>query len=535
MVSGPTQDNLLEGELLDQRYRLGRSIGRGGMGDVYEAVQVSIGRKVAIKVLHSDLAKDPLLLERFRREARAAAELGHPNIIQVTDFHRGDSGIAFMVMERLEGRTLHQCISRKEPFSAERTAFIGAQISSALEAAHAAGIIHRDLKPPNIFLTDIAGDPDFVKVLDFGIAKLSGNELLTQVTRTGVVMGTPAFMSPEQARGETVDARADIYAVGAMLYCMLAGQMPFAAPNVNALLFALQEQTPTALDTINPGLPGGLVRIIERAMAKNPADRFQSVRELRVALEAFARVSLPAPPAGAAPGPDTISDAETLAGPFCAAPAQLRQGTPGSARGPAAPLRALALAAGVAVLCLGLIAAVMFFSPRQEPLQDPPKVFMDGRAAFRTPPQPPDTRPALPDAATALDLPTRAKAKPPRKRRPPIKVKKKQGTLYVKLSGMNMRRLYTASWVRQKLAPLAAKINTCHISASKKLRDLNYSDWSVRLTRGGEIIALDPKGNKRPPPEVVRCMRALFRKVNLGPTRTGEGGTAGIFFQFYWR
>jgi len=315
---------------------------------------------------------------------------------------------------------------------------------------------------------------------------------------------------------------------------MLAGQMPFAAPNVNALLFALQEQTPTALDTINPGLPGGLVQIIERAMAKNPADRFQSVRELRVALEAFARISLPASPASRAPGPDTISDAETLAGPACAVPAQPGQRTPSPIRGPGAPPRALALAAGIAVLFIGLFAGVMmFFSPRQEPPQEPPKVLEHGRAAIRT--LPPDARQISPDVMPVPDLLTKAESRPPIKAKQPIKAKKKQRPLYIKLSGMNMRRLYTTSWVRQKLAPLDAKINTCHLSASKKLRDLNYTDWDLRLTRTGEVVALEPRGNKRPPPEVVRCMRALFRQVNLGPTRTGKGGTANIYFHFYRR
>jgi serine/threonine-protein kinase len=274
------------GELLGGRYRLGAPLGRGGMGTVYEAIQEGLGRRVAVKLLDLRLSEDREQLERFRREAEVVAALGHPNIVQVTDFQYPETQGAqpFLVMEHLRGESLGVRIDREQVMQAGTVAFVAAQVLSALAAAHRAGVVHRDIKPDNVFILSDAAVPDTVKVLDFGIAKLvtDGQQKLTG---TGAMLGTPAFMAPEQARGEVdVDARADLYAVGAMMYQALSGNLPYNAPSVPALLFAIVEKAPEPLATLRPDLPLDLVAVIERAMAKNRKDRFPDADSMRQAL-----------------------------------------------------------------------------------------------------------------------------------------------------------------------------------------------------------------------------------------------------------
>ncbi|HEY2365615.1 MAG TPA: serine/threonine-protein kinase, partial [Polyangiaceae bacterium] len=278
-------------DLLGGRYRLGTALGRGGMGTVYEAVQENLGRHVAVKLLDERLSYDREQLERFRREAEVVAALGHPNIVQVTDFQYPEElgKQPFLVMELLRGESLAARIEHDGAMSAERVAFIVAQVLSALGAAHRAGVVHRDVKPDNIFLLADAAIPDTVKVLDFGIAKLSDGASIgpaqQKLTSTNAMLGTPAFMAPEQARGaDDVDARADVYAVGATMYQALTGKMPFEAASVPALLFAIVEKTPPPLGELRPDLPIDFVAVVDRAMTKRREDRFQDVDAMRAAL-----------------------------------------------------------------------------------------------------------------------------------------------------------------------------------------------------------------------------------------------------------
>ncbi len=278
-------------DLLGGRYRLGAMLGRGGMGTVYEAVQENLGRHVAVKLLDERLSYDREQLERFRREAEVVATLGHPNIVQVTDFQYPEElgKQPFLVMELLRGESLAGRIERDGAMTAERVAFIVAQVLSALGAAHRAGVVHRDIKPDNIFLLADAAIPDTVKVLDFGIAKLSDGASIgpaqQKLTSTNAMLGTPAFMAPEQARGaEDVDARADVYAVGATMYQALTGKMPFEAASVPALLFAIVEKTPPPLRELRPDLPFDFAAVVDRAMTKRREDRFQDVDAMRAAL-----------------------------------------------------------------------------------------------------------------------------------------------------------------------------------------------------------------------------------------------------------
>lgn len=294
--------SLALGTLLGGRYRIERPLGAGAMGSVYAGVQDGLGRKVAIKVLHGNLATDHDAISRFHREAQAAAALGHPNIVQVIDFLWPQNEQPFLVMEHLEGRSLADAIRGAGRLDPARIARIGRQVASALEAAHAAGIVHRDIKPDNIFLVDVPGVGETAKVLDFGIAKLS-RPTDVQLTGDNTMLGSPAYMAPEQARGGALDHRADLFSLGSTMYVALTGRLPFDAQSLNALLFAIAEQAPPPIAQVVPGLDPRMAAIVERAMQKAPAARFQSAAEMRVALEAFSSGSVPAPGFGAPSAP----------------------------------------------------------------------------------------------------------------------------------------------------------------------------------------------------------------------------------------
>ena len=276
------------GTLLGGRYRAGDLIGEGGMGSVYEGVREDLGLRVAVKVLHPSLAGRDELIQRFRREAEIIGIIDHPNIVKVSDFVPAAAGHPpFIVMELLHGMTLSALIESEAPLARGRVAFIAYQVLGALAAAHAANVIHRDLKPANVFLTAMSGLKDIVKLLDFGIAKLdSGTD--PKLTRTGHIIGTPAYMPPECARGRGMDARGDLYALGCTMYEALAGREPFIGANYNALLYAIQEGKPTPLRELRSELPEDFVRIVEKAMAKDPAERYQTAREMEAALEPWA-------------------------------------------------------------------------------------------------------------------------------------------------------------------------------------------------------------------------------------------------------
>ena len=319
------------------------------MGTVYEAVQENLGRRVAVKLLDERLSYDRQQLERFRREAEVVAALGHPNIVQVTDFQYPEElgKQPFLVMELLRGESLAGRIDHAGAMAGDRVAFIIAQVLSALGAAHRAGVVHRDIKPDNIFLLADAAIPDTVKVLDFGIAKLSDGSSIgpaqQKLTSTNAMLGTPAFMAPEQARGaDDVDARADVYAVGATMYQALTGKMPFEAASVPALLFAIVEKTPPPLRELRPDLPADIVAVVERAMAKRREDRFQDAESMRAALAPWSGLPASSPAPGASPGTSKpltpIETAPTAVGAVAIAHAPTVASTPPPPREPASEL-----------------------------------------------------------------------------------------------------------------------------------------------------------------------------------------------------
>lgn len=258
-------------KLIKERFRIDSLIAYGGMARVYKGTDLTLARTVAVKVLSEDLAKDPNFLLRFRREAQAAAALTHPNIVGVYDTGV-EAGVHYIVMEYVEGSTLQQILADEGPLSPERAAAIGADVSRALAEAHKKGIVHRDVKPGNIMIAQNG----FVKVMDFGIAKAATSGALTQV---GSVLGTVAYLSPEQARGEDVDARSDIYSLGSMVYQMLTGRAPFTAETLMEMVNKLNNQAPTPPSRLNPEVPLGLEAVVMRSLAKDPAHRFQDGNE----------------------------------------------------------------------------------------------------------------------------------------------------------------------------------------------------------------------------------------------------------------
>ena len=270
----------LEGRILDGRYQLGSLLGVGGMAKVYLATDRVLERQVAVKVLSPPHAHDPSFVERFRREARAAARLSHPNIVAVFD-SGSDAGLHYLVMEYVAGQSLAQLLHRQGRLAPRRAAELGVEVCAALAAAHAQGLVHRDVKPANV----LVGDDGRVKVTDFGIAKAAATATLTG---TGTVLGTAAYLSPEQAQGGPVDARSDLYSLGCVLYELLTGSPPFGSgadsPPV-AVATRHLHQPPEPPSAHNPQVDASLDAVVLTALAKDPAQRYQSAIELQDALE----------------------------------------------------------------------------------------------------------------------------------------------------------------------------------------------------------------------------------------------------------
>jgi serine/threonine-protein kinase len=290
------------GLLLGGRYRCERKLGQGGMGAVYRAEHVGLGKPVAVKVLLERFAAQREALTRFHKEARAASMIAHENIVDVIDVG-DDSGRAYIVMELLGGRDLGQLLRDEGPLPAPRVIGLLRQVCAALAAAHGKGIIHRDMKPENVFVVQREGRPDLVKLMDFGISKVrQAHEESLRLTESGAVMGTPMYMSPEQARGDLeIDHRVDVYSVGVMCYEMVTGEPPFRHPTYLGLLSMHLNQKPEPPRKRNPNVPGELEKIILRAMEKDPARRFQSMGEMEAALSALEPQVTPSQVAAAAP------------------------------------------------------------------------------------------------------------------------------------------------------------------------------------------------------------------------------------------
>ena len=270
------------GQILDGKYRLVRLLGEGGMGSVYEAQHAVIGRRCAVKFLHTEIANSPEVVKRFIREAQAASAIGHPNIIDIYDFGVGQDGAPYLVMEFLDGVSLADELALRQKLPPAEALEILAQTLSALGVAHQHGVVHRDLKPDNLYLTRVPGAVPRVKILDFGISKVTDpSRPEDRMTCTGAVLGTPYYMAPEQARGDRdVDHRLDLYALGVILYEAVTGQVPFTGDNYNQLLLKiLTEKFPTPRQ-LDPTLPEALEAIILRALERDRTERYQTAQEM---------------------------------------------------------------------------------------------------------------------------------------------------------------------------------------------------------------------------------------------------------------
>ncbi len=281
----PAEADEYVGRLVAEKFRVEQMIGEGGMGKVYRAHHTKLAKSVVLKVLRKTLLSDDRTVRRFEREAVAASRLNHPNSISILDFGTLDDGALFIAMEYVQGKDLHQILSREWPLPEARVVRIVSQVLSALADAHGAGVIHRDLKPENIMVEQRRNEPDFVKVLDFGIAKIqdqAGDEG-PALTRAGFVCGTPEYMSPEQARGAPLDHRSDLYAVGVILYQLTTGLLPFESDS--AVGFATkhltEEPPPPSRRRPEAKLSAGMERLILRALSKDPNDRPQTAEAFR--------------------------------------------------------------------------------------------------------------------------------------------------------------------------------------------------------------------------------------------------------------
>ncbi|HEX4458143.1 MAG TPA: serine/threonine-protein kinase [Polyangia bacterium] len=282
---GEGNDDPLIGSILGDSYEIVRRIGEGGMGRVYEARQVRLGRRFAVKLMHQMFASDRDALARFRREAMAAAAIDSPFVAEVVDINATRDGQPYLVYELLQGEDLGTVLEREGTLPIGRAARLARQLTQGLRTAHEAGVIHRDLKPENVMIVRAVDGSEQVKLLDFGIAKIVEDEKLT---RTGAVLGTPAYMAPEQARGgSAIDQRCDVYALGAIIYRAITGRAAFSGEDAGRTLTSVIWDEPQRPKTLRRDLPDGLELVIQRAMAKDPAARFQSMAELDAALAPY--------------------------------------------------------------------------------------------------------------------------------------------------------------------------------------------------------------------------------------------------------
>jgi eukaryotic-like serine/threonine-protein kinase len=354
-MSERQQDPFVGQEILGGQFRILQRIGSGGMGSVYRAEEPAMGRQVAIKILHDRLRDRKDLVSRFRREARAMSQLKHPNTVRV--FMYGElegTNSLYIVMEMLEGRNLNQTVKKGGPLPPERAIPILIPVCHALHEAHELGIVHRDLKPENIFICQQAGLVDYPKVLDFGLAKVTeaqmqpGSLILTQ---QGMVFGTPEFMSPEQARGHTLDARSDIYSLACILYEALTGKLPFDARTPMEYVGKHVTAKPIPLDERVPGkaFPRGLGQVLDKALSKKPEDRYATALDFAQALAPFAHPERePSPAELPSQTSSAALESTPLAPPLAPSP-----------KAPATPWGLLLAVAGGCLVLGGLLAVLL--------------------------------------------------------------------------------------------------------------------------------------------------------------------------------
>ncbi len=417
----PRGDPLLD-SVVDGRYRIEAVIGQGGMGTVYRVRHVLLDKLLALKALRADLASDPEIAARFIHEARTAASVSHPDLVQISDFGTLPTGQAYFVMELLSGVPL-SALLRHGALAPRRAVRIVRKVATAVQAAHDAGIIHRDLKPDNIHVRVGEGD-DEIKIVDFGLARVIGTN---RVTRTGVVFGTPYYMSPEQASGESLDARSDLYALGVLFYEMLTGRVPFEGDTYMGVLtqHIYMKPLPLAQRLGKPLAVDELDAVVLRCLEKQPSQRYASMRELVAALDALDPDALSDEPLGIAPPPEQLRfDLDEVHS------SRLVFERPSNKR----PFL-LAAAFGVAVLAAVVVSAFVLPSADAEPPPAPPRAAAAPALA---------KQPSAPPPAVAAPAPSSEAAPPPAHPAPAASATASRAASHAK-SGSRPRR--------QRLAP----------------------------------------------------------------------------------
>jgi serine/threonine-protein kinase len=450
------QDPALAPGTMVGEFRVEGLVGEGGMGQVYGAVHPVIGKRAAIKVLLPEICRSAQMVERFVMEARAVNQIGHPNIVDVFAFGQLPDGRQYMVMEWLRGISLSDRM-RRGVMAIPETCDILYAVAAALDAAHAAGIIHRDLKPHNVFLVEVRGAKPLVKLLDFGLVKLSGDEdMRVERTRAGALLGTPAYMSPEQAYGRAVDTRSDNYALGVVAFEMLTGRLPFIEDTPMALLVAHMQQPPSLPSSAAPGIPHELDQLVLALLAKDPAAR-PSLDQVMQVLGYYRDVQHPsnaptgerkfahsqptmmappsrpglAPPSSPGLAPNNPAVLSTMGS---SSGEQYAPRPAGSSRGWLFGLAALGVVA-VAGVAIAVVASGKDDKPAASPPEAPPIVSTPADAAVVPPTVTPDAAPivaapvvdaavevvAPPDAATTVATTTDDPPKKPPKKKPPPK------------------------------------------------------------------------------------------------------------------
>ncbi|MBV8367330.1 MAG: serine/threonine protein kinase [Candidatus Eremiobacteraeota bacterium] len=477
------ENDPLLGRVIDGKYRIDAEIGAGGMATIYRAARLHIEDVVAIKVLHSELLREPHFADRFRREAQAAARLKHPNVVAIHDFGVTGDGVIYLVMELVEGRNLRAVIRERGPLPAAFAAEIVRQVCAALTEAHRRGIVHRDLKPANIAVEDSLDGPR-VKVLDFGIASLATGQTIANLTQTGTLLGTPAYMSPEQCMGEELDARSDVYSGGVVLFEMLCGVVPFNSPTPTAVVMQHVQQAPPALRVLNASVPPAVEDVVLRALAKRREDRFQTAHDLADALTAATRGSPLSPSAESLAAPRLAPQlGPTMMQPAWRAASASQE--PSGARSGRTAGFAIGLGAALA-LALVLFGVQRFLSPREP-----------SRAAAQLTPAP----------ATAA--PARAEARPAVRAPPPLDVQQSTAAVVQTYYG-----LWDAHRLPEAYALLSRRYQAEH----------PYPSWSASHSSVVHISVQTTPTND--PMTVTVVVRSLDRTPY---------GTAGSEYQGTWR